>query len=240
LYIDEIAHKKGQGQFMTIISDGKNVRETVIGKSSEDVKNKILAIPSVLEVKKVCIDMCASFAKAIREAIPHAEIVSDRFHLMKKLNESLLSLNKKTFKKLDEKAREPFSNIRFLLVQCRKHLKKWEKRQIQNYLQLNPEMRCVYWKVQGFRELLFRYKGCRHGFVSQKLTEWITGTRKYFKKFIETLERWWDEVVNACIYRDSNARQEGLNNKIKALKRRGFGYRNWLNFEYRIYGECNS
>jgi transposase len=69
--------------------------------------------------------------------------------------------------------------------------------------------------------------------------EWSYEARKYFDKLIKTLEKWWDELVNACIYKESNARQEGLNNKIKALKRRGFGYRNWLNFEHRIYGECN-
>jgi transposase len=225
---------------MTIISDDEKVRETVIGKSYEDVKKKILAIPNISNVKKACIDMCAPFAKAIREALPSAVIISDRFHLMKKINESLLNLNKKTFKKLDEKEREPFSNIRFLLVKYRKNLTKWEKRQIKNYLQLNKEMRCIYWKVQGFREILFNYHGYKHGFVSEKLEQWIRGTRKYFGKFIKTLETWWDEVVNACIYKESNSRQEGINNKIKALKRRGFGYRNWLNFEYRIYGECNS
>jgi transposase len=202
LYIDEIAHKKGQGQFMTIISD------------DEDVKEKILTIPNISKIQKVCIDMCAPFAKAIREAIPYAVIISDRFHIIKKINECLLNWNKKTYKNLDEKEREPFSNIRFLLVKYRKKLTKWEKLQIKKYLQLNKEMRCIYWKVQGFREILFNYHGYKHSFVSQKLGQWIQGTRKYFKEFIKTLENWWDEVVNACIYKESNARQEGINNKI--------------------------
>lgn len=224
---------------MTIISDGKNVRETVIGKSSKKIIKKLLEIPNVKEVQKVCIDMCAPFAKAIREVIPNAEIVSDRFHLMKLINEKLWNLNKKSFKKLDEKQRKRFSQIRYLLSKDRRKLSKWEKRQIKDYLYLNKEMKDIYWKVQEFRKILSFYQGYKHSFVSQKLMEWIEGTRKYLAKFIKTLERWWDEVVNACIYKESNARQEGLNNKIKALKRRGFGYRNWLNFEHRIYGECN-
>ena len=70
--------------------------------------------------------------------------------------------------------------------------------------------------------------------------EWTYGVRKHFVKFVKTLDTWWDEVVNACIMPESNARQEGINNKIKALKRRGFGYRNFLNLEYRIYAECNA
>lgn len=238
--MDEIAHKKGQGQFMTVISDGKNVRETVIGKLSEEIIKKLQSIPGISEVKKVCIDMCPPFAKAIREAIPNAVIVLDRFHLMKLVNERLWDLNKKSYKKLDEKERERFSQIRYLLMKPRKQLKKRDKRLINEYLRLNTEMRCIYWKVQGFREILFKYQGYKHGFVSQKLMEWTYGARKYFGKLIKTLEKWWDELVNACIYRESNARQEGLNNKIKVLKRQGFGYRNWLNFEHRIYGECNA
>jgi transposase len=240
LYIDEIAHKKGQGNYMTIISDDKNVRNTVIGKTSEDVKKKILEIPNISNVKKVCIDMCASFAKAIREAIPHAVTVADRFHLMKLINEILLEKNKKTYKKLYENQRKRFSQIRYLLVKNYKQLDKLDKRLVKDYLKLNPDMKCIYWKIQGFRKILFNSKGQKHSDVSDKIAAWIIGSRKYFKKLIETLERWWDEVVNACIYKENNGRQEGINNKIKILKRRGFGYRNWLNFEHRIYGECNA
>lgn len=225
---------------MTIISDGENVRETVIGKSSDDIIKKLLTIPNISEIQKVCMDMCAPFAKAIREAIPDAKIVLDRFHIMKLINKKLWKLNEKSYNKLDEKARNQFSEIRYLLSKDRKQLKKWERRMIKDYLYLNKEMKDIYWKVQKFRQILFSYQGYKHGFVSQKLMEWIEGTRKYLGKFIKTLEKWWDEVVNACIYKESNSRQEGLNNKIKALKRRGFGYRNWLNFEYRIYGECNT
>lgn len=239
MHIDEIAHKKGQGQFMTIISDEENVRETVIGKSSDDIIKKLLSIPNISEIKKACIDMCSPFAKAIRKVIPNAEIVLDRFHIIKMLNKYLWNLNKKSFKELDEEGRKRFSQIRYLLSKARRELSSDEKRLIKGYLQFNKEMRCAYWKIQGFRKILFNYQGSKHSFVSEKLTQWLVGTTKYFAKFVKTLKKWWNEVVNACIYKESNSRQEGLNNKIKALKRRGFGYRNWLNFEYRIYGECN-
>lgn len=239
LNLDEIAHKKGQGNFMTIISDEKNVRGTVMGKSSNDIAKKLLEIPNIQEVKKVCIDMCAPFAKAIRTVIPCAEIITDRFHIIKALNETLWNLNKKTYSKLDKEKREKYKTIRFLLSKNRRELQRHEKRQIKEYLHLNKEMKEIYWKVQDFRKILFGFQGYKRSFVSQKLMEWTYGVRKYFVKFVKTLENWWDEVVNACIMPESNARQEGINNKIKALKRRGFGYRNWLNFEHRIYAECN-
>lgn len=240
LHIDEIAHRKGWGNFMTIISDEENVRETAMGRSSDEVIKKLLSIPYISEVKKVCIDMCSPFAKAIKNVIPHAETILDRFHIMKIVHKRLFELNKKTFKNLAKKERKRFSKIRFLLSKARKQLKKWEKKLIKEYLKLNSEMKCIYWKIQGFREILFRYQGKEKSFVSQKLEQWLIGTEKYFAKFTKTLKKWWNEVVNACVYRESNARQEGLNNKIKTVKRRACGYTNWLNFEYRIRGECNA
>ena len=58
--MDEIAHKKGQGQFMTIISSEEDVEKTVIGKESNNIKEKLLEIPNILEVKKACIDIKGS------------------------------------------------------------------------------------------------------------------------------------------------------------------------------------
>lgn len=45
-------------------------------------------------------DMCTPFAKAVREIIPHSEIILDRFHLIKLINEKLWDLNKKVLKSL--------------------------------------------------------------------------------------------------------------------------------------------
>jgi transposase len=225
---------------MTIISSEKEVENTVIGKESNNIKEKLLEIPEVSKVKKVCMDMCPSFAKAVREVIEGAEIILDRFHIVKMLNKKMLEINSKEYNKLDEKERNRFEYIRYVLTIEYSQLHKDEKRLLKDYLRKVPTVKEGYWKIQEFRKILFNYQGYKRSFVSQKLTEWIEGTRKYFAKILKSFEKWWDELVNACIFKDSNGRQEGINNKIKALKRRGFGYRNWLNFEYRIYAECRA
>lgn len=239
LHIDEISHRKGQGQFMTIITVDKKVTSTVMGKTSDDIKQQLLTIPNIIKVKKVCMDMCAPFAKAIREVIPSAEIILDRFHIIKLINEKLWDMNKKSYKKLNKEDRKRYSNIRYLLSKPYKELDRFDKRLVKDYLKLNPEIKFIYWKIQEFRKILFCFHGQKQSVVSQKLMEWVEGTRKYLGNFIKTLETWWNEVINACIYSESNAQQEGINNKIKVVKRRGYGYRNWLNFEFRIYAECN-
>ena len=239
LKIDEISHKKGQGQFMTILSIDNKARQTVVGKKSEDIKANILAIPGNEKIKKVCIDMCSSFAKAIREALPESEIILDRFHLIKMLNKKLWDANKKEFGKLCKKFRKKFSRIRYLLVQDYDKLSKSEKRWVKDYLRKLPEVKEIHRRIREFRKILLSYRNFPRSLVSQKITAWMEGGREFFGKMFDTFETWWDEIINACIYRDSNASQEGMNNKIKLIKRRGFGYRNWVNFEARIFAQCS-
>jgi transposase len=224
---------------MTLICVEGTVIASFMGKKSNDLSSELKKIQGIENIKKVCIDMCSSFAKGIREAIPAAEIVSDRFHIVKMLNKDLWKLNTKTFKKLNEKDRNRFSNIRYLLVKDYECLNKWDKRLIRDYLRLNTEIKEIYWLIQDFRQILFKNQRAKQWVISKKLTEWTGKARKYLKKFVKVIEQWWQEVINACTCKESNGIQEGLNNKIKLIKRRGFGYRNCLNFKYRIMAACN-
>ncbi len=184
-------------------------------------------------------DLCAPYAKAIRETIPEAKITIDRFHLIKLLNKSLWDLNKKTYSKLDKIQRKRYSNIRYILSKCYKELLKDEKRLLKEYFKINVDIKDLYELIQDFRKILFGFRKSDRKFIEDKLYQWILKTDGKMKTFLGTLGRWFDEIVNACIYSNSNARQEGINNKIKLVKRRAFGYRNWKNFKYRIMAECN-
>jgi transposase len=110
---------------------------------------------------------------------------------------------------------------------------------VKNYFKLNAEIKEIYDLVQEFRRILLDYHGFKRSFISDKLKEWTNKAMKCFKKFIKTLETWWDEVLNACIFNENNGKQEGFNNEIKLVKRRGFGYTNYSNFKYRIFAQCN-
>ena len=180
---------------MTIIASEEEVENTVIGKESNEIKKKLLEIPDVSEIKKACIDMCTSFAKALREVIEGIEIILDRFHLVKMVNKKLLEINQKEYNKLDEKQRNRFEYVRFVLVKEYSQLHKDKKRLLKDYLRKVPIVKEVYWKVQDFRKILFKYQGYKRSFVSQKLTEWLEGTRKFFGKIPKTFEQWWDELV---------------------------------------------
>lgn len=239
LHIDEIALKKGHGQFETVIYTERGVVDTMSGKKSTDLQVVLKAIPGVEKVKQVCMDMCASFADAVRKALPQAEIVLDRFHLVKLLNKKLDGLRQKTHRKLDKARQRRFLPIRFILFRDYRALQRDERRLLKEYLRLNGELKSLYWQCQGFRRILSGERGRSRTDVSNALMHWCDSVRKTLGGFVRTVESWWNETVNACLFPLNNGRAEGFNNKIKFIKRMGFGFRNSLNFKRRIQAACS-
>lgn len=215
------------------------VLETLSGKRSIDLQEALNNIAGIGQVTQVCMDMCASFADAVRKVLPQAEIVLDRFHVVKLLNEKLDRLRKRTHRSLEKPGQKRFSHIRFILFKDYRSLQRDERRWLKEYLRLNGELKAIYWQCQGFRRILFGSQDKSRAEVSNTLMHWCDSVRKTLGHFVKTLESWWDETVNACLFPLSNGRAEGLNNKIKLVKRQGFGFRNRLNFKRRIQAACN-
>lgn len=239
LYLDEITFRKGRSDFETVLYTDEAILETMTGKKSVDLQRVLQGIPGIGQVKQVCMDMCASFADAVRKAMPKAEIVLDRFHIVKLLNEKLDTLRKRTHRSLDEAKRKRFSRLRFVLFKDYKALHRDERRLLKEYLRLNLELKTTYWQCQAFRRILFGSQGKERAEVSNALMRWCDSVRKTLGRFAKTLDSWWDEVVNACLFKINNGRAEGVNNRMKVVKRMGFGFKNRLNFKLRVQAVCN-
>ncbi|MEG5122156.1 transposase [Microcoleus sp. A2-C2] len=66
-----------------------------------------------------------------------------------------------------------------------------------------------------------------------ELTDWLKKAQPYYKKSVETIKRWFGEIVGYFEERTTNGIVEGINTKLKLLKRCGFGFRNLRSFEIR-------
>jgi transposase len=75
--------------------------------------------------------------------------------------------------------------------------------------------------------------------ILRRIRAWIKDAKgsglDCFDKFLATLEAWMEEITNYFVSRLSGGWVEGLNNKIKVLKRRGYGIRNLPNLFRRIW-----
>ena len=66
-----------------------------------------------------------------------------------------------------------------------------------------------------------------------ELINWLKKAEPYYQRSVQTIKRWFGEIVGYFERRTTSGVVEGINNKLKLIKRSGFGFRNFRNFEIR-------
>lgn len=66
-----------------------------------------------------------------------------------------------------------------------------------------------------------------------KIGMWLSKAKKYFPKSNNTIIRWFDEIIAYFDHGTTSGTVEGINNKLKLIKRSGYGFRNFDNFRIR-------
>lgn len=239
LGIDEHAFRKspetGQTEYVSMIVDysKKRVRELVHGKTCDDLVRELTDIPGRGNVKRVVIDMCDPFKNFIREFFTSADIVADKFHVLRLLSPAILKKRKEiTGTRVDGKAKK-------LLLMSGKKLDDRSQRALWDFLDRYPELNELYWtkemlhnfyRIKGYKRAAARFTDITDDLARSELPE--------IKKLRKTLLKWRVEILNYFKYRITNARTEGFNNKAKVVKRRGYGYKSFRNYRLRVLQAC--
>jgi len=204
----------------------------------------VLSPGQKLAVEYFAVDMHEPFMAAIKQQCPNAKIVIDRFHLAQKINEAFDKVRKAEFKKARER-KDPFQegmlepHRRFVLVARDAVLSKSEEKLIDKLRLANKEIQCSMLMVEyfhkaldertvgGFRKVLMRwYQLCRN-------------TRyQPFLRFAKLLRKYRSNIEGYITSRLTTATIEGLNNKIKVLRRMGYGYTNETSYMRKILQRC--
>jgi len=66
-----------------------------------------------------------------------------------------------------------------------------------------------------------------------ELIDWLKKAKPYYQNSVKTITRWFGEIVGYFEKKTTSGVVEGINNKLKLIKRSGFGFRNFHNFEMR-------
>lgn len=241
LGIDEISLKKRHKQFVLVISDIS--RKCILAVLPDREKKTLehwmdgLSPQERKSIRFVSIDMWAPYHQAARNKLPHAQVVVDRFHVMKQLNTRLTQLRTDHQKGLSPEMRSEIKGSRWILVRNRSELSPLEEKQLKKVLELCPELRTLYLLKEEFRRIFEKIR-CRQK-AARFLSVWIlkatyTGN-KYLAKFVTTLRNWCEEILNYFIERITNGFVEGLNGALRAIMRIAFGYRNFVNFKLRAF-----
>ena len=245
LGIDEISLKKRHRQFALVLSDVERrcILDILPERSKESLENWLDRFDESEKkgVRYVSIDMWKPYFHAVREKLPRARVVVDRFHVVKHLNERITSIRRNCQKEAPKEIAEVFKGSRWILVRNRKDLSAKDEEKLKKILDSCPKLREIYLLKEEYR---FIFEKARDREKAEKyLRVWklkaINTGNTFLLKFVKTLENWWNEILNYFFERITNGFVEGLNGALRGIIRRAFGYRNFENFRYQALSEQN-
>ncbi|MBT8373540.1 MAG: ISL3 family transposase [Deltaproteobacteria bacterium] len=260
--MDEIALKKGHDQYLTIISDvskGSNVGIIAVldGRTKEDVVPFLRTIPRdvLLNLESICVDMGAGYFASLRDVINDDHIFNnivtiDRFHVAKLIGTAVDNERKSVIKELkkkyahDEEALNIIKNSMWPLRHHFDDLSPNQQEKLDNLFILSPYLEHCY-DLREELYLIFEGDYSKEEAKVQiinwcsRALECSNGERPPFESFVKTYTKFEDNILNYFEARASSGPVEGLNNKIKMIKRRGFGFRNVLQFAQRLFLDIN-
>ena len=171
--------------------------------------------------------------------MPQAEIVADRFHVMKQITDELDPARRKIKRETEkiksksqkDKILSGLKKSKYVLLKNEKDLNEDEKEKLKEVEKVAPVLTKMHALKEEVRDIFESSKDWREGLLS--LADWLKDISDYFPKSFGTIKRWIGEIT---AYFDEGTTQgivEGINNKLKLIKRRAFGFRNFDNFQLR-------
>ena len=248
LGLDEISLKKGHRDFVTIVT-GRLADETFIlgvlaDRKKSTVKTFLSGMPRKLRktIQAVCSDMYDGFIHAAQEVFgKRVKIVIDRFHVAKLYRKGLDTLRKHELQRLkQELSAEEYKQLQGVMWALRKredNLTDEDKDLLARLFVHAPLLKVAYELCNALTRIFEKRIGKRR--AKTQLTDWIARVRAStlhcFNTFVTTLEKWMDEIANYFLDRQTSGFVEGLNNKIKVIKRRCYGILNVTHLFQRIH-----
>jgi len=229
LAIDEIALKKGQSDYMTVVLDYDSGRVVWMGQGhgvatlDEFFRDMPRAVRD--QIQAVAIDMWDPYIKAIRSWCPNADIVFDLFHVVRAFNRIIDDIRNEEFGKADQAGRETLKGSKYLFLKNWGNLKREERIQLHNILALNRRLNTLYW-LKDLLKHIWNY--WRPAWAAKVIEQWCTVARqdghRWLATFAKRLERYKYGILNHCQHSIHTSRIEGVNNKIKVIKRVAYGF----------------
>jgi transposase len=243
LGIDEIALVKGQKNYCAVLVDlDKKQLITILPKRTCEEISKCLkswGTDILSQIEEVSIDMYKPYKSLAMEVLPLAEIVADRFHIMGQINDELDRARRKIKresekikkKKEKEKIEAAMTHSKYALLKNAEELNDLQTDKLKEIREVLPELATMHQMKESFRDIFESRIDWSEALF--KLCDWIVESEQKFPKSCGTIKRWIGEIVSYFDNRTTQGAVEGINNKLKLIKRRGYGFRNFDNFQIR-------
>jgi transposase len=240
--IDEIAVGKGH-LYLTVVLDLLTGAVVFVGdgKGTEALEPFWQRLRHArAKVQAVATDMSKAYIRAVRDNLPKAVHVFDRFHVVKLFNDKLSAFRRELFNQASsDRARRLLKGTRWLLLKNPENLdeERNERRRLDDALALNAPLALAYYMKEDLRQF---WEQPDKRTARRVLKDWLARARvsgiRMLIQFAQTLE---DHQEGILAYYDapiSTAPLEGTNTKIQAMKRQAYGFRDKAFFKLKILG----
>jgi transposase len=229
LAIDEIAIRKGH-QYMTVVLDYETGRVVWMGEGrSMDTLDRFFAEWSEDQkqaIEAVAMDMWEPYINRVQYHCPQAKIVFDLFHLVKAYSDVIDAVRREEVRRA--RTQEGYRYIkgsRYLLLKNQANLTPDQRVRLGELLDANERLNAVY-ALKDQLKMIYHYR--RRGWARKALNQWCEMAQEVdhpkMRRFIKRLRSFQYGILNHCDYAIGTSPLEGVNHKIKVIKRKAYGF----------------
>lgn len=238
--------------FHTVLSapEQHRILELVEGRNRQSAIDAVARLPFFwqLGIETVVIDMSWPYRKAVEHALPWARIVADKFHVIKTVDAAAQKVRIRHGRRVTVVGQDGGlarqNNPRFdprmwrsrwLFMRRADKLTPAERAGLDQLFELNPEVGLAYWLKEAFASI---YQAPNRSEAELRFDLWVHHVHQAgIPELISTWTnlQWWRQLIlNYFDDPQTNAYAEGITNKIKVLKRRGYGHRNPHRYRHKV------
>lgn len=228
--IDEFSYKK-RHQYVTVVVD--HDRQRVVwagpGRSAEALAPflELLGPEGCQALELVTIDLSAAYSKAVREGLPKAEIVYDRFHVQRLASDALDEVRRSLVRELadDPEEARAVKRTRFVLLKNPWNLTRSQRLKLSEVQQSNQRLYRAYLLKETLAQALDYRQSWRAERALRQWLAWASRSRlRPFVRAARTIRKHFSGILAYIRTRLTNGLVEGLNAKIRVIARRAYGF----------------
>jgi len=240
--VDEVSCARGQN-YLTVVVDLLHGDVVWIGKgrSQESLAAFFREIgpERCAKLAVIATDLHEPFHAAARAFAAQADLVFDHFHLVKLLNEALDDLRREEFRRLSQEDRRWLKGTRWAVLKDPDNLTKKQARSLDDLARENRRLYRGYLLKEDFRHAWLPGNVGVSRARLQRWLQWALHSRiRQIVRFAKTVKKHLDGILKAIELRVITGPVEGINNKIKTILKRAYGFANVDHFIRAIYFRC--
>lgn len=236
--VDEVARAKGH-DYMTVVYNMESGQLIWVetGRTSQTFSLFLQALPKATAkgILAVAMDMGPAYQKSVKDYLPHADIVFDRFHVMQNYSKAISNQRRMEFRKADYAGKKLIKGSKFLLLRNADKLSEKQQGKLNKLLSANANINIIYILKEQLQAL---WQNNTYEDMAKALDIWCQMADEsglvYIKRFAKSLRKNKIGICNYAKHRITSARIEAGNVGIGMIRKRARGIRDTQYFKLKI------